>query len=706
MVIKGLKCFDVREPLEPKTWTSNPALILYDYLTNTRYGTGWSEDLIDVTSFGEVATLCQPDAYDWELDFVIASQTGAQSIIDSMLSHFRGYLHWWNGQIHLRYLDLRAETPLIGIYDEHLARDPSGKAMIGVSQPSNFNTPEGVLVSYTNRRNNWTTDTIPVGEKYGQVNGLNFVGYTRRELALEMGTYTLERQRLNRTYSMVLKPETVGLEINDLITMSFSEIGMVEQLVRIKGSNISMDGSINVTAILEKEELYDKEYQPDSSEVYSVNFPSISEIPPPVENIKIEEEVYDYRDRTFVRLNVTFDEPEEFPWYSHVDVYVTYKDGAGYNTWYDLAYGTTTWNVFAPSPATWNDVMVFPEEDDYVILKSAYDDFQVDPVEETATYYLKFVSVSTYGVRQEWEDAPFIEYEVLGISKIYPPDPSYLWAVLNQDSVDLLSERLTNPDIAGYELRMSNVGTTPTETWASSIFLSFRSSPDVSYSGVKPGEYKFWLGTRHKNDNYCLDPQTTVIEITDPPPGSYNVYERTLNYLTEGTSTNLIVTASTIRVDHDAITPGDPLYGYFISEDLDTDENGANPSGISLAYLLFDFYQDAPGPTATTWDNLAPSPNTWNDFAPLLPTPIKWTDLVGDIASEEAARVDVSFDFSNTPGGPYQTVNRMELLTAVIEGRYVRVKIEITDIVESRYIVVGPSTFKSGYLESVLLIGA
>lgn len=739
MVVRGIKCLDVRTPDDPKRWTSNPALILYDYLTNSRYGLNTSVNIIDADSFGVIANLCEPDQDDWDLNYVISTQRGAQSIIDSMLAHFRGYLNWWNGKISLRYIDSRWEVPLNVITDEHIARDDTGKAIISVSQPSNFDIPDGILVSYINQRENWATDTIPIGEEYGQIKSITFEGYIRREKALEMGTYTLERQRLNRTYNMILKSEIVEYDVNDVVEMTISEIGMSNQRARIKNSSISGEGLINITTILEKEELYDKEYQPDSSEIYSVDFPGISEVPPSVENIHVEEEVYYYRERSFVRLNISFDEPDGYPWFSHVDVYVTYNEGTNYNTWNRLASsaaswnnlapdtddwntfapGTTTWNsftptgptwhVFAPYPATWNDIMIYPDEDDYRILMSASDDFQVDPVEEGAIYYLKFVSVSTYGVRQEFDEAPLFQHEVVGVSGVYPEDPPYLWAVTNQTSVDLLSEKFTDPDIAGYEMRLSAVGTTPPETWNGSIFLSFRSSPDVSYSGVKPGIYKFWLGARHKNNNYSLNPQTTIIENEDPPPGSYNFYSNILNY-SDGVTENLIISGTypnqTINVDHDAISQGQALTGRFISDEFNIDPNGVNTDGVSLSYLLFDFWQESYGPSAQTWTNLAPSPDTWNDFAPLDPEPITWNDILGPIASAEAARIDVSFQYSLLSGGPYSIVNRMELLTAIIEGGYIRVIIEITDVVESRYMVVGPSTFKAGYLESALLIGA
>lgn len=733
VIINGLKCLDVRNPLDPKVWTDNPALILYDYLTNTRYGLGWDSSRFDISSFEEGATYC--DTYGWKLDYLNLSQKGAQSVIDTILAHFRGYLKWWDGKVILDYVDLREEVSQFSIENSMVVRDTTGKALVRVSQPTKFNIPDGVLVSYMNSRNNWTVDYVPVGERDGQIKTIEFTGYTRRELALEMGLYTLERQLMNRTYNLALAPQTVALDVNDVITMSVDEIGMYNQLARVKSSSIGGDGSISLTAILEKLELYDKEFNPDSSDVYSVSFSGIGEIPPPVTGIVVTEEIYDYRERSFVRLNISFDEPDDYPYYSHVDVYVLYTPGAGFNTWEKLApppttwidlFGKsmtwagiapppTTWEDIAPPPTTWEDLTklvtwedIFkdPEEDDYRLLFSASDNFQVDPVEENATYYLKFVSVSTFGVKQEFVDAPEIIHKVLGVSKEYAPDPSYFWSVQNQTSVDLTSTKFTDPDISGYEMRLSGNKVDPMETWGGSIFLSFRSSPDVSYSGVKPGEHKFWLSPRHKNQNYCLNQATTVVELEDPPPGSHNFFTKPLDYADAGaTIDNLIITGTypdqTLNVDHS----GGLLYGFYQSEVIDTDPDESNPDGTSLAYLLFKFSQEVIGSGVSTWENLAPPPTTWED---IVPPPTTWTDLFGDDDpyAQEAARIDVSFEYSNSATGPFETVNRMELLSAIIEGRYVKIKIEITDVVATRYIYVGASTFKAGYLESVELIGA
>jgi hypothetical protein len=124
-----------------------------------------------------------------------------------------------------------------------------------------------------------------------------------------------------------------------------------------------------------------------------------------------------------------------------------------------------------------------------------------------------------------------------------------------------------------------------------------------------------------------------------------------------------------------------------------------------LVYVLFDFWM-AGG--ATTWDDLAPIGSDWYDFAYDSEESIwkTWYELVGDETRTKAAQIEVGLDYSATPGGPYESVDRLELLTAIVTGRYVRIRYKITDVNISSFLTLGASTFKAAYLENNLLIDA
>lgn len=656
IVLRGIRILDVRDDVVK--WSRNPALILYDYLTNTRYGTGWSNSILDTQSWREAADYC--DAVGWEINYVVGSQLRSQTIIDSILGHFRGALYWFDDLLHLRFMDLRGwESPVFSIEDKHIARDSSKKALVSVGQPSRFNIPDGVTIEYINSRDNWVTDRINVGDREGQIKPLDFPGFTDRNLALEMGTYVLERQRLNRVFNFTLRGDTVALDVNDLIYLNSSEINVWGQLARVKNNVITSAGLIQVSAVLESESLYDLEFDPDTSEIYNVYFPAITDPPPPVENAYVTEETYYYRERTFVRLNVFFIPPQRYPWFSHVDVYVGFPD------------------PISGEP---------PLEGEYLYKFPASDDFQLDPVEEGQRYYIRLNAVSIHGARQNNFDAFILVHTVKGVSEEYPPCPTYLRTVINVSSVDLISYVPFSPDIAGYEIRLG-------QEWASSIFITYRSHPSISFNGIKPGSHKLWLNTKHTNGVYCQDPVFDVASLIDPPIGSLQFYDEVVlyettvpgNMIAEGT-----YPSQTLRCAH----YNGVLSGEFVSQEMDT--RSLPPQDDMLIYVLFDFYQIG-GPT--TWDALAPlGATTWWDFAydPVLSSWKTWYESFGDYRRLPAAKLEVSIDYSVTSGGPYDTVERLELLTAVLpHGRYIRVRYKITDINLSSYIVLGPSTVKA-----------
>jgi hypothetical protein len=681
VVVKGAKCYDLRT--STTIWTDNPAVILYDYMTNPRYGLGWDSSLLDSSSFEEGANYCDGGPLSdpnrvWSLNYVISTQVRSQTIIETILGHFRGALYQYNGKIYLKYLDLEFEVPVFSIENKHIARDSEGRAAVSVSQPSRFNRPEGAVVEYVNKNNNWVIDRINIGDPpvpTAQIKKIPFAGYTSRRLARKMGMYVLERERLSRTVSLTLRPDTVALDTNDLIEITSTELFLSDQLARVKSNSVSSTGLIQVTAVLESDTLYDKEYAADTTKIYGVDFAGISSEPPPVENIVITESIYSERDRSFVRLKCNFDTPPTYPWFSSVDVY-TYT-------------GTVQ-----PS-----------DEDDYIYQASVNDTFTIYPVEEGITYYFRFNVVSSHGVKQSHVGAAKSSHYVTGVSNVEIIGPSVLNVTVTLSSVDITANKLPDSDVSGYEVRLSDtVVSVPPRSWDGAMFIDFRSNPTFSYSGVKPGSHKIWLNTRHKNGIYgSVNPAAPyvsgakyeVITLNDPPLGSHLYYNEVLDY-TAGTLTNMTVSGSYPTQTMECAHTAGVRVGTFRSDEIELVDASVDQQNV--VYVLFDFEFDQP--PDDTWNALAAPPDTWVNFGATR----TWDSILNDDKRAEAAKVDVSIEHSASTGGPYETVERLELLSAIVVGKYVRLNYRIEDPNDVSNIILGPSTFKAAYLEENLLI--
>jgi predicted phage tail protein len=93
----------------PAAWTSNPAWIYYDLLTNERYGVGrfLDSDQIDVYSLYAIAQYCDelvPDGTGgleprFTCNCYIQNRDDAYSVLNGLASIFRGVLYWSEGMI-------------------------------------------------------------------------------------------------------------------------------------------------------------------------------------------------------------------------------------------------------------------------------------------------------------------------------------------------------------------------------------------------------------------------------------------------------------------------------------------------------------------------------------------------------------------------------------------------------------------------------
>ncbi|MGA1846759.1 host specificity factor TipJ family phage tail protein [Deferribacter abyssi] len=107
--VKGVKIKDVRTGLY--SWNNNPANILYDLLTNKRYGLGLDEGQIDIESFKEFADWCDESVsysfYDpstgsyitktekrYEINLVVDKEFNAIDLIGKICASCRALPYW------------------------------------------------------------------------------------------------------------------------------------------------------------------------------------------------------------------------------------------------------------------------------------------------------------------------------------------------------------------------------------------------------------------------------------------------------------------------------------------------------------------------------------------------------------------------------------------------------------------------------------
>lgn len=761
LVLKGREIYDVRDG--STSWSQNAPLQLWDFLTNGRYGMGIPAGYLDEDSWKAAANYY--DGKGWESNLVVAGNDNADDIVDILLASFRGKLINRNNKLYLKYCDLNEESSVMTITDEHILQQADGKVAVTVAKPSLINRPVGLQIGYIDPSRNWVMDYVNVGEedeRKGDIKKIELNNITSRETAKIIGNYMFERLILDRKISTVLRPDAIKLNMADPFTFTCSALYLSGVSLRVSDLTLQPDNNIEVTAEYESTTLYDEDFNIDPDNVYNVSIVDPSSEPPSVQNVTVDEEVYSYRMRSFVRLFIYFDVPSDYPWFSHVEVYISFDD--------------STWKY-------WGEVR---------------DDFYIDGLEEGVTYYIRLKTVNTKERKTQDNNDYKIGHYTTGVSTTRPPSLSSLFMAIQNNAVYLYSYRpLNEDDIYLYEFRLG-------ASWSGAIFLGAFRSPNMSLVGVKPGVHTFYVNTYSKNKKYGLTPQQKTLTLPDPPVGFTITQTKSLtNKITNGNmeldsnwasvgspttqarsseqsvdltySRKITVDAQLEGIQSDAFTTvnarkyGLTLHIYpsgitsirvavrrgnnasYLYEqnhtvtvnqwneiNIDLQEGGASggsgayiqitsPSGVSSGTFYVDGVIILEGDFS---NNMAPiiyngesyikcrhvgssysgtyigvvydlttsdrrmlyllnditiigEGNYWRDRAP---SPVKWSDL--DVANkrwsdiwniEEAPQVEEYMYYHPTSNPPTTVQEKLEIITAVCEGRYYQPRIKITD---------------------------
>ena len=615
-ILKGKALYDFR--VDSTAWSDNPVLALYDFMTNSRYGKGYDSSVIDTASWTAAADYC--DDKGWKINLGLVNMIGADVVIDTIKSLFRGELIEYDGKFYLTYSDLYYESSVMTITDDMIAQGEDGKDLVSITQPGLFNTPDGLRLRFIDAEKDYNEDSVLVGDSLGVIEEIVVDGCTDRELVSNMGIYKLERSKLDRTIAVVLRDDALKLEPSDIVTFNSTALSISGQLMRVMNTSVSQNGMVSVLLSYEQLQLYNDDYDLVVEDVYTCNLPNPTLAPPSVISVSATEEQYYYRLRNFTKLNVLFDPPSNYPWFNHVEVRISYD-----NTNWTYLYNVKT-------------------------------DFEILNVKEGQDIWIRLKTVSDYGVKQSDADDYKIQYSILGYAT-EPDSLSSLDAVVNNNCVNLYADKLNIPDNELYEFRLGS-------SWAGGMFLAALRAPNLSLYGVKPGDYTFWANTLSNNGSYGSTPRSESVSLAEPPTGWSVVRTETCDYEeidSDHSNTEMYTYDSEnyLKCSHDSAG----LVGTFYSPIYDL-----LSSDTYLIYLLASITVIGGG---STWDDVIPSGNTWED----LDIERSWADI---FATSNSSQINISLLYGET-SPPTNIVNRLEILSALVTGRYFQVKITITD---------------------------
>jgi hypothetical protein len=647
--LEGLKIYNPATNVTE--YSDNPALCVYDFLTrpSTRGGLGINSSRIDIDSVISAAAYCT--AKGWTCNIVLQDAVACIDMLTSLLTTFRGSVIYSGSLFRIVYQDLDYETSVMDLTENDII-EASGKSSLVVTQPSIFDTPNAVKMQYYNSEKAFAADElvfsdpdaiISDGGDYRETD-INVAGITSTANVQKMANYFLERLRVNKTAAMTIGTKGMALEPQDLITVTHSRPGWVKKMMRVSQPSISQNGEVGLTLLEEYESFYDDVYNLADHSYHDTNLPDPKAAIPNVINVTSSEENYNYRGRSFTRWKINFDKPLSsiYPWWDHADIYI--KIGAA---------------------------------GDWKYMTTALTDFTLDPVEEGQQYFCCLVSVSIWGSKQDFADGYVISQIITGLTSV-PDNITGFTALAHGDNISLFADELSDPDIAGYELRLG-------AAWEGGLFIAFNETPNFRLVGVRPSPpgspHVFWIAARDNAGNYSTTPAPTSVTVFYPANyTNKNVWAWDFNGIGAFVNTEheIYDGSNALKCSHAA----NVLTGKWTSPEYDL---GSEKTVRIWGDFITEF-ESAGG----SWGDLFPAPALWS--SKISPT-TKWYEV---LSPAYAGVLMATLKWGTSSGVYPDSTTKLEILAPEIYARYLQIEITLID----------PNIASNLHLKTLNMIGA
>lgn len=261
-VVQGRKCYDPRSATT--VYTTNPAICLLDYLTNSRYGKGLPSSSFesDYASWKSAADFCDSNVTSYtggstiDLFSCNAVIDISKTIIDNvkvLLSGMQGQLVYAQGVYKL--IPEKDYTANYAFTEDNIL---SNISVVGEKRKDKFNR---VIATFTNPDKNWQKDQIEYPEAgssvYTTLKNEDAGFELEKRLALDTVTniyqarniaYTaLYRSRNQLKASFLATVDALQVAVGDIVTVTHSSLGWSAKKFRVMGLRLEPTGNVGVS---------------------------------------------------------------------------------------------------------------------------------------------------------------------------------------------------------------------------------------------------------------------------------------------------------------------------------------------------------------------------------------------------------------------------------------------------------------------------
>lgn len=240
-LIKGKKCYDPRTATT--VWTQNAAIILRDYLTDTRLGLGATSGEIDDAAVTTAANICDESVNlnpagteaRYTINGVVDTATQPGSVIQDMVGAMAGMCPYISGQFKMK---AGAHTSSVHSLTLDDSRGPL-RFTTGDSMRDSFNGVKGVYIS---SKNAWQPADFPpvVNSTYTTEDGgvrvwrdISLPFTSSSATAQRLAKIELERSRRDNVVQFQAKLTALNVQVGDVIDLTIARYGWTNKLFEV-----------------------------------------------------------------------------------------------------------------------------------------------------------------------------------------------------------------------------------------------------------------------------------------------------------------------------------------------------------------------------------------------------------------------------------------------------------------------------------------
>lgn len=491
-LVKGKKCYDPRTATT--VWTKNSALIVADYLTNTRWGEAIPYAEIDEASLIAAADVCD------EAVVLVGAVTepryqtngvfdAGEDVLEDLLAAMDGDLVEQNGKFYIYAGKYR--TPTITLTETDF-RD--GLTLYThISRADSFNAIRGTYVSPRDDFNE--TDLPPVvnstyatqdGETIWRDVALNFV--TSSSQAQRLLKIRLERVRQGQVLLAPLKLGGLKLQCCDTVQVTLPRYGFSSKVFEVRALDFEFSSTGVFGPICILRETASGVYDWADGEETTIDLAPDTDLPSPftvepVTNVTLTSGT----SQLYLRQDGTVQTRLLVSWTASITEFVEFGGT------YEIRFKRSALSDYSAVTTVPGNVT----------------NYHILDVEDSVEYDVQVRAVNTLGYYSEW--AGSANHVVLGKTE-RPTNPTSLVAQLNSLGVVFSWDAIPDLDADVYQLRYTQLD----QSWEASTVIVTTKAISYTWRFQIAGTYKVYLKSYDTSRNESTGAASVTFTIAAP----------------------------------------------------------------------------------------------------------------------------------------------------------------------------------------------